>query len=105
MPLYLRGSTVVEHIVTNPLVVPSYVNDATVTVTIKDSKGVDLVGPTFPVNVPYVAASEGVYRYTFVSLPNLIAGEIYQVIFNVVGSDSLEDECIIKERAILKVCS
>ncbi len=42
------------------------INDATVTVTVKTlGVGVDVVGVAWPLAVPYVAASEGVYSVTF----------------------------------------
>lgn len=39
-----------------------FINDADVTVTIKDSAGAEVSGVTFPLTMDYVAASEGVYR-------------------------------------------
>ena len=42
----------------------SYINDATVTVTIKDLDGNELTGISWPVTMAYVAASDGDYRAT-----------------------------------------
>ena len=104
MSLSIGSSTVVQHVVTNPLQVPIFVNDAAVTVTIFDSAGVELVGESWPVTLDYVAASDGVYRKTFSPFINLIEGEIYDVVIEVLGTDSLEDRCTSKHRAIQASC-
>lgn len=98
------NSAVIQHIVTNPFAVPIFVNDATVTVTIKDSAGVDLVGESWPVTLPFVAASDGIYRKSFDPFVNLVIGEIYDIIINVVGTDALESECVSRVRATERIC-
>lgn len=40
----------------------AFVNGATVAAVLKDMKGVDLAGQTWPLTLPYVAASDGCYR-------------------------------------------
>ena len=104
MPLGLDNSTVIEHIVTNPLAVPIFVHDATVTVIIQDASGVDLPGESWPVELPYVAGSDGVYRKTFEPFINLVEGAKYTVTINVVGLDGLKSECISIQRAITRIC-
>lgn len=104
MPLSPDNSTVIQHTVTNPLLDPIFVNDATVTVTIFDSAGVELAGESWPVALPFVATSDGVYRKTFSPFVNLVLGEIYKIVINVVGTDSLESECISKIRATKRIC-
>ena len=42
----------------------SFINDATVTATIKDKAGTVVGGQTFPVTLAYIAASSGDYRAT-----------------------------------------
>jgi len=98
------NSTVIQHTVTNPLANPIYVNDATVTVTITDSNGVDLIGESWPVTLPYVTASNGVYRKIFDPFANLVVGNVYHVIIKVVGTDQLESECLLKCRATERTC-
>lgn len=104
MPLSPDNSTSIAHTVTNPLQEPVYVNDATVTVTIKDSKGDLLAGESWPVELPYVAGSNGLYRKSFDPFDNLIVGEVYSIIINVVGADLLESECTTKVRAKERIC-
>lgn len=106
MSLNVGASTVIEYFVTNA--VSGLVNDAAVTVTIKDNKGVDLVGETWPFTLPYGASpvTDGVfsYNYTFDPFINLIAGQQYTIIIDVVGIDGLIDQCIIKSMATVKNC-
>jgi hypothetical protein len=40
----------------------AYINDATVTVTVKDSDGAEVAGQVWPLTMSYVAASDGNYR-------------------------------------------
>lgn len=42
----------------------AYLNSATVTVTLKDSAGMNVTGTTWPKAMTYVAASNGMYRAT-----------------------------------------
>lgn len=102
MSLNVGASTVISYTVTNAVSGP--VNDAAVAVTIKDNKGVELVGETWPFTLPYVAASAGEYSYTFDPFINLIAGQQYTIIIDVVGIDGLIDQCIIKSMATVKNC-
>lgn len=40
----------------------AWINDATVTATLKTTAGIDLAGQAWPLALPYVAGSRGVYR-------------------------------------------
>ena len=105
MPLYLGNSTSVTHTVTNPLQDPIYVNDATVTITILDSTGAEIPDEFWPVQLPYVSGSNGVYQKTFEPFNSLVAGQVYTVIINTIGSDGLIGECKSYEKATNKSCS
>ena len=91
--LLINSSNVIQTVVTNPLQDPIYVNDATVNVTIYDSAGDELSGETWPQQLDYVAASDGVYRKTFAPFVNLIENENYTIKADIVGSDGLTLEC------------
>lgn len=104
MPLSPSNSTVISHTVTNPLQDPVYVNNATVTVTITDSEGVELTGESWPVELPYVSGSEGVYRKSFEPFGNLVLGEIYSVVIDIQGADGLIGSCTSKEKAKERIC-
>ena len=104
MSLNVGASTVITYVVTNPLAVPIFVNDATVTVTIKDNQGVEIPDETWPFNLPYVIASDGEYSFTFDPFTSLNAGQQYTVIIDVVGIGGLIDHCTIKSMATIKNC-
>ena len=104
MSLSPDNSASISHTVTNPLASPIFVNDATVTVTIKDSSGAVLSGESWPATLPYVTGSDGVYTKSFDPFDSLIVGEIYSVIINAVGLDGLESECVTKIKATERIC-
>ena len=87
--LLINSSNVLElPNLTNPLASPIYVNEATVTVAILDSAGVELAGVSWPQNLPYVAGSNGTYRETFAPFTALKDGETYTIVFDIVGADT-----------------
>lgn len=104
MSYAIGSSIVIQHEVTNPLQSPIYVNDADVTVTIFDCDGEELAGESWPVTLPYVAASDGIYRVTLDVLTGLTEGQMYEQVIEVVGSDALEDKCTSHHRAINQKC-
>ena len=55
----------------------SYINDATVTVTVKDSLGVEVTGQSWPTAVDYVSGSDGDYYCILDENLDLTAGESY----------------------------
>lgn len=102
MSLNVGSSTIISYVVTNAVSGP--VNDATVKVTIKDNKGVEITDEVWPFILPYVAASSGEYSYTFEPFTTLNAGQQYTVIIDVVGVDGLIDQCTVKTMATIKNC-
>lgn len=104
MPLSPGVSTLIEHQVTNPNIDPIYVNDAIVTVTIIDSAGDELSGENWPIILPYIASSNGLYSKSFSPFQSLINNELYTVIIEVIGSDGLENTCEKKIRATNRKC-
>lgn len=54
-----------------------YLNAATVTVTLKDSAGVNVTGETWPLALAYVTSSNGVYRATLKDTLSLTANARY----------------------------
>lgn len=55
----------------------SYVNDATVTVTLLDMAGSEVSGETWPVSLSYVSGSDGKYRGTLTDTLSLSANKRY----------------------------
>lgn len=97
--LTLNNSVAFELILSNELIDPSAVNDATVTVTIFDSAGAEVTGQVWPVTLDFVALSDGIYRKTIPPISGLINNDIYHIIYDVIGSDSLEGEFCLDLRA------
>lgn len=58
-----------------------FINNATVTATIKDATGANVAGETWPKTLPYVAASNGVYRALLSGTIALVAGQSYTAVF------------------------
>lgn len=54
-----------------------FLNDATVTYTIKDKAGVEIDGATWPQEMVYVAGSNGDYQGILPSLLDMIPGKQY----------------------------
>jgi len=54
-----------------------FINNATVVVTIKDSAGANVTGETWPKSMPYVAASNGIYRATLDATLGIASGSSY----------------------------
>ena len=103
MSLNVGSSTIISYVVTNAASGP--VNDAAVTVTIKDNQAVEIPDETWPFTLPYVPLSDGEYSYTFEPFTSLIAGQQYTIIIDVLGVDGLVDQCITKEMATIKNCT
>lgn len=67
----------------------AYINDASVFVTLRDDAGVAVVGTVWPKAVPYVAASDGLYRVTLPYTLDLTAGARYTAHVTVNGGTGL----------------
>ena len=55
----------------------TFVNDATVAVTIKNAAGTTVSGETFPKTMTYVASSDGKYQAALSDLMVLVPGQHY----------------------------
>jgi hypothetical protein len=53
-----------------------YVNDATVTATLKRKNGVVVSGQSFPVTLDYVAGTDGIYRVVLLSTLEVEVGDL-----------------------------
>ena len=57
----------------------TYINDASVTFSLKTMAGAAVAGQTFPAAMPYVPASNGLYRATLSDLVEMVKGTRYIV--------------------------
>ncbi len=67
----------------------SYINDATVQVTVKDSNGTPVTGESWPLAMGYVSASNGKYRAVLQDTLSVTVGANYTAEITVDG-DSLD---------------
>lgn len=81
------------------------VNDATVSVTIYDSSDVEVTGQTWPLVLPYVAASSGEYEETTNPISGITANQTYKIVTSVVGADSLEGSWTTYSKATIRECA
>ena len=58
----------------------SYLNAATVTVTLMDAAGDEVTGETWPLSMPYVSASNGRYKATLSDVLVLVPNKRYQAV-------------------------
>lgn len=67
-----------------------YINDALITVTVKDKKGQDVPGVSWPVSMVYVNGSEGDYRATLVHTIEFVPKREYRAFIEVdAGADRI----------------
>lgn len=81
--LYKGNDMVIELDGLKNEVTGEYVNNATVTFTLKDAAGATVTGQSFPTAMPYVTASNGLYRATLSDAAAVVVGTRYVVEINV----------------------
>lgn len=64
LTLYISSDNVLTLVGLNDTVANTYLNSASVSVTLKDSSGNNVSGETWPLAMAYVASSNGNYRAT-----------------------------------------
>jgi len=75
--IYVGNDTILEVESLKNELTGLYVNDATVTVTLEETDGVDVAGDSWPKTLTYVGGSNGAYRATLVFGLALVAGRKY----------------------------
>ncbi len=75
--IYNLNDNLLELIDLKDVVADTFVNTATVTVTLVDADDVEVVGETWPLTMTYVIASDGLYRATLVDTLTLVVGGLY----------------------------
>lgn len=65
-----------------------FLDDVVITVTVKDSAGVELTGETWPQTMTYVAGSNGDYVLGLSHLLNLTRGQRYTAFIDADASDT-----------------
>ncbi len=73
----------------------SFLNTATVTITIRDTAGVEVPGGAFPATLDYVAASSGDYEGVIDKAIQVVEGQQYRATISAV-EDTVHGEWIIE---------
>jgi hypothetical protein len=66
----------------------TFLNSATITVTVKDANGAAISGESWPVTMDYVAASDGDYRAVISHSAAITNGQVYTAVVDVDASDT-----------------
>ncbi len=72
----------------------SFINDATVTATIEDLAGDNVVrvtSPAWPITLDYVVASDGIYSAPIHDM-TLVEGKKYLVILNITAGSAIQEK-------------
>ena len=89
MTAFIANSNILDLIGLKSAVEGTFINDATVTVTVKDSAGADVAGVSWPVTMAYVAASNGDYRATLSELITFLHKKNYRAFIEADGGAGL----------------
>lgn len=82
---FIANSLVLDLIGLRSHVEETFINNATVTVTVKDKAGTDVLGATWPLSMAYVAASDGDYRAILPSTLEMLKNKIYTAFIDADG--------------------
>lgn len=91
MTAFVANSNVLELIGLKDEVEDTFIDDATVTVTVKTSAGVEVEGDEWPVTMEYVTASDGDYRAILTNEIEFVAKHHYVAFIDADGSSSGEE--------------
>ena len=84
------GSSVsFELVLTNPIISPPEVTDASVEVVVTDETGAQVSGVTWPILLPHVTEEPGTYRKTVDPISGLQNGAIYHVEYTATGANGV----------------
>lgn len=75
--VYVDNTNLVELSGLKSAIEDTFINDATVRLTVKDEDGTSITGQTWPATLTYVASSDGVYRGIIEDDVALIDGTTY----------------------------
>lgn len=87
--LYVGNDTILEIDNLKNELTGAFLTAASVTVTLKDSTGANVIGDTWPKTLTYLASSNGVYRCTLLHALALVAGRRYTAVIVADGGAGL----------------
>lgn len=100
--IYMQSDNVITVSEVKNALTDAYINNATVTCTLKDSAGVNVLGQTWPLTLSYVSASNGVYKGTLEDGLTLVRGRYYVAHVDIDAGSDLIDHIEIGYTAAIK---
>lgn len=97
--LYMQNDNLLQITGLQDAATGSYINDATVTVTLKDSADVEVTGQSWPTTLGYVASSNGDYQATLSDQLALIDKADYVAEITADGGSGLKGFWTLRVRA------
>lgn len=89
MAVFVANTNVLELQGLKNAILDTYINSADILVTVKTEAGVEVTGVTWPIDMPYVAASSGDYRAILSNSIALVAKSKYSAFIEVDGGPDL----------------
>jgi len=80
--IFHQSDNLIELIDLTDVVNGNFVTTATVTVTLIDKGGTDVVGETWPLAMPYIALTNATYRVIFNDTLVLVPGDLYRAVID-----------------------
>ncbi len=81
--IFHLNDNLLELLALKDVVADTFVNSASVDVTLVDKDDVEVTGETWPLTMLYVTASDGEYRATLVDTLGLVPDDLYTAIIEV----------------------
>jgi len=100
--LFVLNDNILELIGLKDVVLDSFMNAATVTITLNDRNDVPVTGQTWPTAMDYVAASDGKYRAVLEDAMSLDAGKNYTAIIDADGGVNLKGHWEVELKAEIR---
>ncbi len=80
--IFHQSDNLIELIDLTDVVNGNFVTTATVTVTLIDKDGTNVVGEAWPLAMPYIALTNATYRVIFKDSLTLVPGDLYRAVIN-----------------------
>ncbi len=100
--IFIDNDNLIELIGLKDIALNTFVNDATVLVTLTDTAGVEVVGQSWPVTLTYVTASDGNYRAVLEDGLVLLSGRKYTAVITADAGGDLLGKWTVKPTAKIR---
>lgn len=94
--LFVGNDNVIELDALKDVIADTFINTASVTVTLTDANGDEIVGETWPLAMSYVGGSQGTYRATLPDTLTLTSGTTATAVVDVNGGPGLQGQWTVR---------